>query len=160
MAGELEQPVYTLKNVVVVLQTGAKALINIHVKRNPIYAPKKPGNAIVGKQVWMGEDFPNIEAEVYNDDQYNSKNIIPNAAIEAFEINSTADAGVTVLPADFWERFPPDEMVFGGMDTTWDGEKPGTIKFPIMSNVINPGVNGGYTLGTDGITTGAGSGGG
>lgn len=141
----LAQAFYNLKNVHCVLSTGDAGLINISIKRKIKYAMKQVGSALVPSQVYVGEDLPDISAEVYNDNNNNFATIVPNTAIASFALTSNQDTNANFLPTDFLTKFPPSSWVFGDPETDLDGEKVSTTKFKINCNVLNPGVSGGYS---------------
>lgn len=145
MAADLEQDAYSLKNVFLTLKGGQSGLVNVSVKRNPIYAKKKPGQVTVGSNVWMGEDDPDIQVEIYNDANFAFKDAVPNSAIETFDLTSKSDGPtVSFFQSDFFTKFPASGMVIGGPETALDGNDLSTTKFPIIVNVVNPGPDGGY----------------
>lgn len=137
----------TLKNLRVMMTNGlALNATNLSIKRNPVYAEKKPGQALVPSQVFMGENLPDISIELYFDEVANFASILPNQAITTFDVISPLDANESIFAAEFFAKFPPSSMVFGAPDTTLDGEKLGMLKFDIQCNVLNPGADGGYPV--------------
>ncbi|RYG66321.1 hypothetical protein EON80_15660 [bacterium] len=145
MAVDLDQEAYSLKNVFLTLKGGQSGLVNISVKRNPIYVKKKPGQVTVGSNVWMGEDDPDIQVEIYNDSNFAFKDAVPNSPINSLDLTSKSDGPtVSFFQSDFFTKFPASGFVIGGPETALDGESLSTTKFPLIPNVVNPGVNGGY----------------
>jgi hypothetical protein len=145
MAADLEQQAYSLKNVFLTLKGGQSGLVNVNVKRNPIYVQKKPGQLLVGSNVYMGENDPDLSVEIYNDANFAFKDAIPNSEIETFDLTSKSDGPtVSFFQSDFFTKFPASGMTIGGAETALDGNDLSTTKFPIIVNVVNPGPNGGY----------------
>lgn len=145
MAADLEQDFYNLKNVFCTLKTGQAGLIDISIKRNPVYAKKWPGRAPVPDQVYTGEDMPDLNATIYNDKNFAFKDAIPNTSIDTLELTSLSDGPtVTFFQSDFFTKFPASSMTFGGADTTLNGTDVSSFKVPIMCRVLNPGADGGF----------------
>lgn len=141
----LGQTFYNLKNLRATMISGKSLnIVSLQIKRNPIYAPKFPGQAVVSSQVFMGENPPDITAEIYNDDQVAFGDIAPNTPLDSFTLLSPNDADMSFLQSDFFTKFPVNKMVFGSIDTTLDGSTVSTLKVPILCNVLNPTADGGF----------------
>ena len=147
----LAQPYYNLRNLRCTLINGVTLnLVSLKIKRHPLYARKWPGQAAVPSQVWIGEDLPDILAEVYNDDAVAYAALIPNVALDSFELLSPNDDDASFLQSDFFTKFPPAQMVFGEVETDLTGDHVSTVKIPIKGNVLNPGATGGFPAPDDG----------
>lgn len=144
----LESAYYNLRNLRCTLVSGlALNLVSLRIKRRPRYAVKWPGQATEPSQVWIGEDLPEITAEVFNDDVLNFAGVIPNTALDSFELLAADDDTTSFLQSDFFTKFPPGKMVFGEVETQINGDELSTVIIPIKCNVLNPGVRGGLSSG-------------
>ena len=128
---------YQLQNVDITLNTGTVlAKTSVTMKRNPVYAPHT-GGALVGNQVFMREDPPDIMVEFFNTADLHFGQLIPNTGLSAFDIKSTETGTPSILQSDFFTKFPVDGMVIGEVETGYDPDAPSKCKVPIKCNVLN-----------------------
>ena len=130
---------YNLKNVRFTLRSGVILdATEVSIKRKIEVKDRSAGLTLAQQQVINKEMMPEISVKGWNSDNLSFADLKPGTSISALTILSTESGTPSVLPDDFFTRWPVSGMSLGDTETGFNEADPSTWTTAILCGILNP----------------------